>query len=113
VDTVRLERRGEDASGWRVLAGPADEPMVLGFLEPIYSLATGRRSGGWRAINHHLITLPGGTGRSAMACSIPTRRSVPPPADQAHPRDTPDVTIARPTAASQDTGRLDPALFVV
>jgi hypothetical protein len=33
--------------------------MVLGFVEPIYSLATGRRSGGWRAINRHLMALPG------------------------------------------------------
>ena len=59
TDTVRLERPGEDQPGWRVLAGSADEPVVLGFVEPIYSLATGRRSGGWRAINRHLIALPG------------------------------------------------------
>jgi hypothetical protein len=59
VDTVRLERRGEDQPGWRVLAGSVDEPVVLGFVEPIYSLATGRRSGGWRAVNRHLIALQG------------------------------------------------------
>jgi hypothetical protein len=59
TDTVRLERPGEDQPGWQVLAGSADEPVVLGFVEPIYSLATGRRSAGWRAINRHLIALPG------------------------------------------------------
>jgi hypothetical protein len=59
TDTVRLERRGEDRPGWRVLGGSVDEPVVLGFVEPIYSLATGRRSRGWRAVNRHLIALPG------------------------------------------------------
>jgi hypothetical protein len=54
-----MERRGEDVPGWRVLAGSVDEPVVLGFVEPIYSLATGRRSGGWRAINRDLMALPG------------------------------------------------------
>jgi len=43
---VRLERASEPGA-WRVLAGAADDPIVVGFLEPVSSV--GRRAKRWSA----------------------------------------------------------------
>jgi len=61
---VRLARRRPDESGWQVLAGSAEEPIVVGFVEPIYSRSTGRRSGRWQAVTTNLITVSGGPCRN-------------------------------------------------
>jgi hypothetical protein len=50
MPTLRLEWRGAGQHGWRVLAGTETEPIQLGFIEPTYSLGTGRRNGQWDAI---------------------------------------------------------------
>jgi hypothetical protein len=64
LDTVRLARRGPQESGWRVLAGSDEEPIVVGFLEPVFSRTTGRRNGRWQAVTDHQHTLPGGPCRN-------------------------------------------------
>jgi hypothetical protein len=63
LDTVRLERRGAGERGWRVLAGAETAPILLGFVEPVYSLATGRRSGRWDAVTDDRHKLLGGPWR--------------------------------------------------
>jgi len=45
--------------GWRVLAGAAEAPVLVGFLEPVYSV-TGRRSSRWEARTNRLTLVSGG-----------------------------------------------------
>lgn len=61
VDSVRLERSTDPARpGWRILAGPVDDPTVIGLLEPALT-RNGNRGGGWRATTYPLLlTVPGG-----------------------------------------------------
>lgn len=58
-DTVRQERSTDPLRpGWRVVAGAADAPVVVGFLESVLSV-TGRRSSRWEAWTAHRTLLPG------------------------------------------------------
>jgi hypothetical protein len=60
LDTVRQERSTDPLRpGWRVVAGAADAPVLVGFLEPVY-LVTGRRSGRWQARTDRLTLVSGG-----------------------------------------------------
>lgn len=60
LDTVRQERSADPIRpGWRVLAGPTDAPVLVGFLEPVYSV-TGRRSSRWEARTERLTLIQGG-----------------------------------------------------
>ncbi|GAA3430987.1 hypothetical protein BJ998_000865 [Kutzneria kofuensis] len=60
LDTVRQERSTDPLRpGWRVVAGAADAPVLVGFLEPTYS-ATGRRSSRWEARTDRLTLVSGG-----------------------------------------------------
>jgi hypothetical protein len=64
LDTVRQERSADPLRpGWRVLAGPADTPVLVGFLEPAYSI-TGRRSSRWEARTGRLTLVSGGPWRN-------------------------------------------------
>lgn len=66
LDTVRLERSSDPTrSGWRVLAGAEDAPVLVGFLEPVLSV-TGRRSSRWEAQTASLARVHGGPWRSRM-----------------------------------------------
>jgi hypothetical protein len=69
--TVRQERKDDEIQpGWRVLAGPDDEPVLLGYLEPART-ATGGRGKGWQAITTGRATIPGGPWRSREAALAP------------------------------------------
>ena len=57
LDTVRLER-GTEPAVWQVLAGEAEQPVLVGFLEPASS--GGRRSKRWIARIAHWTHRPGG-----------------------------------------------------
>jgi hypothetical protein len=59
-DTVRLERSADyDVTGtWRVLAGPADDPMLVGFVR------NSGRGKHWEARTPSLITVSGGPWRT-------------------------------------------------
>ncbi|WP_156934776.1 hypothetical protein [Pseudonocardia spinosispora] len=70
LDSVRLERREEPESGWRVLAGSDEAPTVVGFLEPVFSGSTGRRSGRWLAVTPQLTKLPGGPWRNRTDATV-------------------------------------------
>jgi hypothetical protein len=60
LDTVRQERSTDPIRpGWRVLGGPVNAPVLVGFLEPAYSV-TGRRSGRWEARTERLTLVQGG-----------------------------------------------------
>jgi len=64
LETVRQERSNDPLRpGWRVLAGPADAPVLVGFLEPAYT-ATGRRSSRWEARTDRLTLVSGGPWRN-------------------------------------------------
>ncbi|PWK82249.1 hypothetical protein C8D88_114117 [Lentzea atacamensis] len=64
LDTVRLERSSDPTrTGWRVLAGAEDAPVLVGFLEPMLSV-TGRRSGRWEAQTASLTRVHGGPWRN-------------------------------------------------
>jgi hypothetical protein len=66
VDTVRLDRSPDSSRpGWRVLAGDADTPITVGFLEPVLSVM-GRRTGRWSATTAHLIQVRGGPWRNRI-----------------------------------------------
>lgn len=66
LDTVRLERSSDPTrTGWRVLAGTEDAPVLVGFLEPVLS-ATGRRSSRWKAQTASLARVHGGPWRSRI-----------------------------------------------
>lgn len=64
LDTVRQERSTDPIRpGWRVLAGPVNAPVLVGFLEPVYSV-TGRRSSRWEARTERLTLVQGGPWRN-------------------------------------------------
>lgn len=64
LETVRQERSTDPLRpGWRVLAGPAGAPVLVGFLEPVYSV-TGRRSSRWEARTERLTLVSGGPWRN-------------------------------------------------
>ncbi|SMD19055.1 hypothetical protein SAMN05660733_05401 [Lentzea albidocapillata] len=66
LDTVRLERSSDSTrTGWRVLAGATDAPVVVGFLEPVLSV-TGRRSSRWEAQTASMARVHGGPWRNQM-----------------------------------------------
>ncbi|MGI5499375.1 hypothetical protein [Lentzea sp. CA-135723] len=66
LDTVRLERSSDPTrTGWRVLAGQADAPILLGFLEPMLSV-TGRRSSRWEAQTSSMTRVHGGPWRNRI-----------------------------------------------
>lgn len=66
LDTVRLERSTDTTrTGWRVLAGAEDAPVLVGFLEPKLSV-TGRRSSRWEAQTASMARVPGGPWRNRM-----------------------------------------------
>ena len=88
LDTVRLERSSDPTrTGWRVLAGQTDAPIVVGFLEPLLSV-TGRRSSRWEAQTASMTRVHGGPWRNRMdalarlvddyqqAVSRPRRRTI-------------------------------------
>lgn len=70
LESVRLERRAEGRSGWRVLAGSSEEPILVGFLEPDFSRTTGRRNGRWHALTPALIKVSGGPWRNRDAAMV-------------------------------------------
>jgi hypothetical protein len=64
LDTVRQVRSTDPLRpGWRVLAGPTDAPVLVGFLEPVYTV-TGRRSSRWEARSDRLTLVSGGPWRN-------------------------------------------------
>lgn len=64
LDTVRLERSSDPTrTGWRVLAGVEDAPVLVGFLEPMLSV-TGRRSSRWEAQTASMTRVHGGPWRN-------------------------------------------------
>ena len=65
VDTVRLERTDSSQDGWRVVAGDRDDPVLVGFLEPVYSVS-GRRSGRWQARTTGMTLVPSGPWRNRI-----------------------------------------------
>ncbi|GAA3652652.1 hypothetical protein GCM10022267_43700 [Lentzea roselyniae] len=66
LDTVRLKRSSDPTrTGWRVLAGTEDAPVLVGFLEPVLSV-TGRRSSRWEAQTASLARVHGGPWRTRM-----------------------------------------------
>jgi hypothetical protein len=70
VDTVRQERSTDPLRpGWRVVAGETDTPVLLGFLEPVFSV-TGRRSSRWEARTDRLTLVSGGPWRSRAAALV-------------------------------------------
>jgi hypothetical protein len=70
VDTVRQERSTDPLRpGWRVVAGEADAPVLLGFLEPVFSV-TGRRSSRWEARTERLTLVSGGPWRNRAAALV-------------------------------------------
>lgn len=88
LNTVRLERSSDPTrTGWRVLAGQTDAPIVVGFLEPMLSV-TGRRSSRWEAQTASMTRVHGGPWRNRMdalarlvddyqqAASRPQRRTI-------------------------------------
>ncbi|GAB2874049.1 hypothetical protein [Lentzea nigeriaca] len=88
LNTVRLERSADPTrTGWRVLAGAEDAPVVVGFLEQVLSV-TGRRSSRWEAQTASLARVHGGPWRNRMdalarlvddyqrAASRPRRRTI-------------------------------------
>jgi len=56
VDSVRLERRIA-GDGWRVVAGPVDDTVTLGYAVPAYG-PTGKRAGR-PAMTREMVTSPG------------------------------------------------------
>lgn len=66
LGTVRLERTTDPTrTGWRVLTGDADAPVVVGFLEPMLPV-TGRRSNRWEAQTASLTPVHGGPWRNRL-----------------------------------------------
>lgn len=64
LDTVRLERSSDPTrTGWRVLAGAEDAPVLVGFLEPLLSVH-GRRSSRWEAQTASMSRVHGGPWRN-------------------------------------------------
>jgi hypothetical protein len=65
LDTVRLERVTEPSGwGWRVLAGDSENPILVGFLKPVLSRSSGRRSSRWTARTAYFMTVPLGPWRN-------------------------------------------------
>jgi hypothetical protein len=69
-ETVRQERSTDPLRpGWRVVAGEADAPVLLGFFEPVLSI-TGRRSSRWEARTERLTLVSGGPWPNRAAALV-------------------------------------------